>query len=142
MYYANNAEYQAARPRTPTQEDVEKQLKKNEIMNEKIMAAEKARLRWRANLTVEQRLQVIENYLETRNPLFAQEAWMFRGNLDRPLDAPKVQLDTVDREEILRELQSEHRQELKSWQRDDPGEFAFRIGAASVVDNVFAKFYQ
>ena len=106
------------RPRTPTEEDVDREVEEREARNQALAAAAQARAQERANSTVEQRLQVLEAFMDR----------MTVGHTEN-----------ADRERVRADLQSRYQREFEEWEGPPP---VFRSSASSVVDDVFSTVYQ
>ena len=105
-------------PKPPTQDDVDREVAAREARNQALAAAAQARAQERANSTVEQRLQVLEAFMDR----------MTVGHTEN-----------ADRERVRADLQSRYQREFEEWEGPPP---VFRSSASSVVDDVFSTVYQ
>lgn len=121
--YHTYEDYMAAYPKEPTQDDVNRELEEREATNQQLRAAAQARAQERAQLTDKQRLEKLEAFM------------------DRQMHGRGYPM-SVDREQILMDLQAEHRRAVMFWEQDRSDGATYRSPASSVVNDVFSKIYE
>lgn len=104
----NDAEHQAARPKEPTPEDVEKEVDKRREANRELMEAARARTQQRADSTVEQRLKALEAFVDSQ---------LFPPTVD------------ADRQRVRADLRGRYLHDVENWEMKAPGRAAGRAVA-------------
>ena len=104
-------------PKPPTQDDVDREVAAREARNQALAAAAQARAQERANSTVEQRLQVLEAFMDRMTVGYTENA---------------------DRERVRADLQSRYEREREEWEPSP----MWRASASSVVNDVFSTVCQ
>lgn len=131
--YADRADWLNHEPKKPTDDDVEKEMEKLDEENQRLKRDRQARMQQLATMTVEERLEKLEDYMERQ-----------------------THKQALSREDVFNKLNSEWAWEWGNWKQDDPDKpenhplAAFRGGyrglamgtESSVVNSVFSKFYK
>ena len=123
--YADRADWLNREPKEPTDDDVEKEMEKLDEENQRLKRERQARMQQLAAMTVEQRLQKLEDYMERQ---------MYKQPLSRY--------------DVSQQLRSDWEFRWARWKQEDPDEFrgVFRGASmgteSSVVNSVFSKFYK
>jgi hypothetical protein len=123
--YEDSADWLNHEPKKPTEDDVEKEMEKLEEETQKLKRERQARMQQLATMTVEERLQKLEAYVES-----------------------KMHKQPLSRDDVRDKLRSEWGFKWAMWKEDDPDVFRgiFRgagVGTEpSVVNSVFSKFYK
>ena len=127
--YADRADWLNREPKEPTDDDVEKEMEKLDEENQRLQRERQARMQQLATMTVEQRLEKLEDYMERQ---------MYKQSRSR--------------EDVRNKLRSQWAFEWALWKQEDPDASlvhppeSYRGLAmateSSVVNSVFSKFYK